>query len=420
MISNKTISLYNTSTYLNKWMEIQNELSTKGFTWASLLENEEWNQYMSLDVLPFTKEEIEEIQSDTLKFSQLVQSTYRLVMKYPKYFSMLGLPINTWECAAEEWLYLFSYFCRYDIIHTKQGNKFIEINSDTPTGYLETSVANEALCKIANFASPNNLEKAIEQAWHMIIRDYNIKENETIFFTSLGWHDEDKQTVLFNQKNCPQSYTEYIEIEEIVVNEDGIYTTDGRKINFLYRLYPIEYFVDDTDENGKQVGLMLLDHVVNKKVKLINPMSAFVTQSKALLLVMWHILENEPHLYTKEEQEWVKKYVPRTYHTNVNFKDEKYVVKPLLGREGGGVSIIEQDGTIEEEDTTPEYYNQKKIYQEYIEMPEITVETWDEPYTGKLLIGSFLIGGEPSGVFLRVGGKITGNLSMFVGIGIEE
>ncbi|MDA1570464.1 glutathionylspermidine synthase, partial [Bacillus cereus] len=38
---------------------------------------------------------------------------------------------------------------------------------------------------------------------------------------------------------------------------------------------------------------------------------------------------------------------------------------------------------------------------------------------GKLLIGSHLIGGEPAGLFLRVGERITGNLSMFIGISTE-
>ena len=32
-------------------------------------------------------------------------------------------------------------------------------------------------------------------------------------------------------------------------------------------------------------------------------------------------------------------------------------------------------------------------------MPDCTIDTWDGDYTGKLLIGSHLIGGEPAGLF---------------------
>jgi glutathionylspermidine synthase len=54
-----------------------------------------------------------------------------------------------------------------------------------------------------------------------------------------------------------------------------------------------------------------------------------------------------------------------------------------------------------------------------MEMPETTISTWDGEYTGKLLIGSFLINATPCGLFLRVGERITGNLSRFCGITID-
>ena len=405
--------------YLKKWVECHNELASCGFTWASLMENDEWNQYMSLDVLQVKSSVVQEILEDTRNFTNLVQATYRLVMKHPEYFSMLGLPVDTWEVSSVEWLSIFSYFCRYDIIRTKNGNKFIEINSDTPTGYVESSIANRKLCELHGVASANVLEDCITKAWELIISDYQIPENETIFFTSLGWHDEDRQDTLFKLSNCPHPNKEYVAIEEIIVSEEGIFTPDGRKIKFLYRLYPIEFFIEDQNVVGESVGLTLLEHVTEGNVHLINPLSAFVTQSKALLVVMWEILNNKPHLYTKEEQEWVRRYVPRSYFSNEHFENEDYVVKPLLGREGGGVTII-NNGDVVMEDRTPEYYNQKKIYQEYLEMPELTIQTWDGPYTGKLLIGSYMVGGETAGLFLRVGEKITGNLSMFVGFSEME
>lgn len=422
LVKGETISPFRNQLkeYLTLWVNTNNQVAENKFTWGSLYEEEEWHQYMSLDVLPLEKKEIEQIYEDTRNFSELVQATYKIVMNNPKYFHKLGLPVETWQSVSDEWPELFSYFCRYDIIQTPQGNKFIEINADTPTGYLETSVANEKLCELAGLKSPNKLEKAIQHAWELIIQHYQIPEDETIYFTSIGWHEEDRQTVLFNQRNCTHTKTEYIAIEEIVVSKDGLYTRQGKKINYLYRLYPLEYLINDKDDNGVPVGQIFLDHIADKNVQLINPTSAFVTQSKAFIAVMWDILENEPELYTEEEQHYVRQYVPKTFFSSDKFKDEKYVTKPLFGREGGGVSIIETDGTVEDEDTTPEYYNQRKICQEYIEMPDLTIGTWDGVYTGKLLIGSFFIGGEPSGIFLRVGEKITGNLSMFIGVGMKD
>lgn len=408
--------------YLNQWVETNNELSKKGFTWGSLFENDEWHQYMSLDVLELSKKEVNEIQKATKDFSKLIQSVYKIVMNDPKYFAKLRLPVETWEATHVDEDDIFSYFCRFDIIKTNDGYKFIEINSDTPTGYLETSVANKVLCEKVGLKSPNFMEEAIQKAWERIRLKYDINDNETIYFTSYGWHEEDRKTVEFNMHNCNHPNVEYIDIANIYVAEDGLYTPEGKRIKYLYRLYPLEYLPYDEDANGKKIGNMFLDHVANERVKIINPPSAFVTQSKAFLAVMWDIYENHPQLLTKEELELIKKYVPRTYFSEEKFIQEgkKYVSKPVFGREGGGVSIIESDYSVETEDRTPEYYNQPKIYQEYIEMPELTISTWDGAYTGKLLIGSHLIGNEPCGIFLRVGEKITGNLSMFVGVGIKN
>ncbi|WP_217609162.1 glutathionylspermidine synthase family protein, partial [Bacillus sp. GbtcB10] len=85
----------------------------------------------------------------------------------------------------------------------------------------------------------------------------------------------------------------------------------------------------------------------------------------------------------------IQKYFLPTYFTNKTFieKNESYVSKPLYGREGGGVSIYENDKLLAE-DKTEYYFEQRKIYQQYIEMPDYTIDTWDGPYTGKLLIGS--------------------------------
>ena len=57
---------------------------------------------------------------------------------------------------------LFSYFTRFDFIMNGNGIKVIEVNSDTPTGYLEPSVANEALCNYHQVKHPNKLEEKLK------------------------------------------------------------------------------------------------------------------------------------------------------------------------------------------------------------------------------------------------------------------
>ncbi|WP_035349334.1 glutathionylspermidine synthase family protein [Heyndrickxia ginsengihumi] len=408
-------------TYMKKWIELNEKMAKERFIWGTLEGEEDYEQYMSFNLYKMKKTLWEDIQIATKRIGHILNKTYNLIYQDNRLFSKLGLPSDTWEAAMVPNKEIFSYFTRLDLIVNNGEIKVIEVNSDTPTGYLETSVANRIICEDQGCKSPNDLENAIWKAWHKIIDYYDISYFDTVYFTSYGYHDEDRETVLFNMRNSGLNKTRYIPIEEIIVADDGLYDEEGQKIEYLYRLYPLEYLPDDTDEKGKKIGNIFLDHIATGRVKIINPPSAFMMQSKAVMAIIWEIA-NTGEFFTKDEQEDVKKYFLPTFFENSFFTHTSipYVQKPIFGREGGGVKIIDEHSRIVEQDIENWYDEWSKIYQQYIEMPDYTLDTWTGKYTGKLLIGSFLIGGEPSGLFLRVGEKITGNLSMFCGISIDE
>ncbi|EJR05452.1 hypothetical protein II7_05379 [Bacillus cereus MSX-A12] len=404
--------------YMKKWFTLSEQASMHGFTWPSLLENDEWCQYMSTSINKIKKGEYYDIIEATNLVKTIFQRIYEYLLESYEGFLQLKLPTELWEVARTHYEGLFSYFTRFDFIVTNGEIKLIEINADTPTGYLEPSVANQVLCDHHNVINPNCLEEKLHKAWNKIITDYQLKPNDLIHFTSYDWHEEDFQTVKFIQQHCPQP-NDYVGIQSIVVNDDGLYTPSGIKIEYLYRLYPLEYLLEDKDSSGKRIGLMFLDHIANGRVKIINPPSSFLLQNKGVLALIWQLHEQN-QWFTEQEHAIIEKYFLPTYFSKDKFEenDIDYVKKATLGREGGGVSIINQGKEVAA-DKTPYYDQQHKIYQKYIEMPDCTIDTWDGDYTGKLLIGSHLIGGEAAGLFLRVGEKITGNLSMFIGITTE-
>lgn len=404
--------------YMKKWFTLSEQASKYGFTWPSLLENDEWCQYMSTSINKIKKEEYYDIIEATDLVKTIFQRIYEYLLESYEGFLQLKLPTELWEVTRTHYEGLFSYFTRFDFIVNNGEIKLIEINADTPTGYLEPSVANQVLCDHHNVINPNCLEEKLHKAWNKIIVDYQLKPNDLIHFTSYDWHEEDFQTVKFIQQYCPQP-NDYVGIQSIVVKDDGLYAPGGIKIEYLYRLYPLEYLLDDKDSSGKRIGLIFLDHIANGRVKIINPPSAFLIQNKGVLALIWQLHEQN-QWFTEQEHAIIEKYFLPTYFSKDKFEenDIDYVKKATLGREGGGVSIINQGKEVAA-DKTPYYDQQHKIYQKYIEMPDCTIDTWDGEYTGKLLIGSHLIGGEAAGLFLRVGEKITGNLSMFIGITTE-
>lgn len=398
---------FHPETYLKNWEAVEQKAREKGFTWATLYENYEDNQYMSDSLLLVPRQMAYELENASRAVHDIYQKTYEQIGKNPSVLHQLGLPIMLWDLFLKECKTKFSYFVRYDFIASRDGLKVIEANTDTPVGIVEAAIAQEVLCMEHNSQNPNNeMDKRIRDTWYQVIKDYYIRSTDTLYFTCADWHTEDKQTVQYLMSHYPQK-AKYVPLEEIVVQKDGLKTPEGETIEFLYRLYPLEYFLEERSGTGEAIGEQFLVHVMEDKVKIINPPSALLMQSKAILAL---IAEKKSEWFTRIEQDAIDKYFLPTY-TSPNSLNS-YVKKPVLGREGGGIQIV-ANGIVLEEDVD-HYQSQQTIYQTYYPMPDQTIDTWDGPYTGKLLIGSHVMDGQPSGLFFRVGGLITGNLSMFV------
>ena len=393
--------------YIKRWESLERKVATKGFTWASIYENYDDHQYMSDSLLVVPKSLVRELENASRAVHDIFQKTYEQIGKDRSLIHRTGIPISLWDLFHKQGKTAFSYFTRYDFIASANGLKVIEANTDTPVGLVEAAVAQEVICEEHRSPNPNGrLSSNIKNAWNQIIRDYNIASTDTLYFTCADWHEEDRQTVQYLMSFYPQQAA-YIPLEQIVVEQEDVRTPHGERIDFLYRLYPLEYLPNEESVTGEKIGEQLLVHIINGKVKVINPPSALLMQSKAILAL---ITEKKEEWYTRGEQAVIEKYFLPTYETAHGL--ESYVKKPVLGREGGGIQIVSA-GQVLDEDV--EYYqDQRVVFQDYFPMPSQTIDTWDGPYTGKLLIGSHVINGEPSGLFFRVGELITGNLSMFV------
>ncbi|MFC0561007.1 glutathionylspermidine synthase family protein [Halalkalibacter alkalisediminis] len=393
--------------YLKRWLELERKVSAKGFTWATLYENYEDNQYMSDSLLVVPSSLVREVENASRAVNDIFAKTYEQILKDRSVIHKTGISVFLWDLLLTEGKTAFSYFVRYDFIASAKGLKVIEGNTDTPVGLVEAAIAQDVLCQEYGSPNPNaHISANIKSAWNQIIKDYRIGSTDTLYFTCADWHNEDKQTVQFLMSLYPQQ-AKYIPLEDIVVGEDDVQTPEGERIDFLYRLYPLEYFLEEKSGTGELIGERFIVHMMNDKVKVINPPSALLMQSKAILSL---ITEKKEEWYTRSEQAVIDQYFIPTYDTAISL--ESYVKKPVLGREGGGIQIV-SGGSVLEEDV--DYYQEQAVvFQEYFPMPDQTIDTWDGPYTGKLLIGSHVINGQPSGLFFRVGGMITGNLSMFV------
>ncbi|MCA1054910.1 glutathionylspermidine synthase family protein [Rossellomorea aquimaris] len=321
---------------------------------------------------------------------------------------------------------------RFDFVMGMDGGvKLLEFNSDTPTFIKELFHVNGKVCEHFSYGDPNadleaqlglEIRRALLASWRTLGRDGSPK----IVFSSHSDHEEDHLTTRYLQ-SLAGVHSEFVSLDELQIRsgrEAGVYTPSGERIDVLYRpTYPIEHLVDDADpDTGERVGQELMELVLEGKVAVLNPPSAFLMQSKGVQALIWGLHESGSEFYSEEEHEWISSFFLPTYLDPDVFEETgtTYVQKPAFGREGDTVKIIEASGRVVLEDPKETYKESLPVYQQYIELPRHGIRTDEGVVEASLMAGSFVINGVAGAVGYRAGNAITDNESYFLPIGVEE
>jgi glutathionylspermidine synthase len=317
---------------------------------------------------------------------------------------------------------------RFDFVVSEGEIKLLEFNSDTPTFIKELYHVNEKVCQYFDCPNPNEgmekilakeLKRGLLSSWKSLQREGEAK----IVFTSHADNEEDYLTTKYIQELSGVP-SEYVSLDQLQIRENGLYTPNGERIDVLYRqTYPVEHLVDDKDPlTEEKVGQELMQMVLEKKLAILNPPSAFLLQSKGVQALIWGLHEEGSPFFTEEEHEWIERYFLPTYLEPEHFEENgmTYVQKPAFGREGDTVKIMEATGKVLLEDKNKTYKQSLPVYQQFIPLPVSVITTDEGEKEASLMVGSFIINGNPGAVGLRAGNAITDNESYFLPVGIQE
>lgn len=403
-------------TYANRRRAIYDPIRAQGiFSWDFLYGQE----YALASPGQVSQTDCTEIAYATEQLGSIFAKTISIVQAgHRNFLRELGIPAGAFDAVKVVFMpEIPTVIGRFDFVKTVGGWKMLEFNADTPGGIVEAYHVNSEVCRAFGASNPNegretDIIEAFDKAFTVFAeRGYPV---EQVVFSALEWHAEDFGTVQYLLRRSGRT-ARFVPLKDLRVHRDRLCASvhgDLIPVDVWFRLHPLAVLCGETDADGYPTGTHVLDLIARKKLAVLNPPSALIAQTKALQALIWNLCEAR-EFFNSAEQEIIRSYMLPTYLENRFDGVCAYVTKPVLGREGGGVTIYGNDGRILCQSSDRAYREQLLVFQKYVEMEEVEVETLNGRRRGFAVWGSFLIGGKPSAVNVRIGGRITDDMSYF-------
>ncbi|MFB7363562.1 glutathionylspermidine synthase family protein [Streptomyces hydrogenans] len=300
------------------------------------------------------------------------------------------------ERVAESWrrrAELPSLYARFDLVYDGTGPaKMLEYNADTPTSLVEAA-SPQWFWMEERFPGAdqwNSLHERLVDAWK---RQAPLLPPGPVHFAHSETDElgEDLMTVAYLRETAEQAglVTEALSVERIGWDRLSRRFVD-EKLRFIrscFKLYPWEWLV--TDRFGKHVLSTLDNGGGSGTTCWIEPAWKMLLSNKALLAILWELYPGHPNL--------LPAYLdgPRELATTTG-----WAAKPLLGREGAGVTLHEPCGEVVVRD-------EPCCYQGLAPLPDFD--------GNRTLLGAWVVEDEAAGLGIRESaGAITDEYARFL------
>lgn len=270
----------------------------------------------------FTLKEIEEVERAVNDLDAMcLQAAEKIITD--NRFEELAIPPNAIQPIRDSWdAEPPSIYGRFDFSYDGKGPpKMLEYNADTPTGLVEASVAQWYWLKdvMKGRDQFNSIDEKLVAKWKDV---FSYLKMGPVFFAHANNRDtEDLMTTQYMRDVATRGglNTASILMDQIGWDsrKDAFVDQDGLELLNIFKLYPWEWMLGD--EYGA--------HVFNANTMWIEPEWKMLLSNKGILPVLWEMFPNHPNL------------LPAYFDGPHDMA--AFARKPLLGREGGSVSLFQ-------------------------------------------------------------------------------
>ncbi len=376
----------------------QEYLEELGFLWHTDSDN---TSYIANELVVLSEAEAE-------AYAAAANELYDMFVEAGEYviendlFHEIGIPFNLVELIKLSWEsdVHWHLYGRFDFAGGIDGKpiKLLEFNADTPTALFESAIIQWAILKqngLEESSQFNFIYEALVENFRRVVtlsedteKFEELYEGWRFLFSSIRGNVEEENTVRLLQHIASEAgfETEFAYIDVVEFDDKGIYYNE-EQFELWFKLIPWE----DIAIEESELAMLLTNIVKNQEAIIFNPAYTLMFQSKGFLKVLWDLYPNHPLLLESSFEP---------------LEGKKQVRKPIFGREGGDVAILDANGSVLEENKDA-YGNHKMLYQEYVELP---MDNEGRSYQAGVFYAY-----EACGVGFRRGGKILDNMSKFVG-----
>jgi glutathionylspermidine synthase len=302
---------------------------------------------------------------------------------------LAGAIADSWRRRAEQ----PSVYGRFDLRYDGTGPaKLLEYNADTPTSLVEAASAQWFWMeeRFPGADQWNSLHERLVAAWK---RQAPLLPPGPLHFvhSEVDELGEDLMTVAYLRETAEQAglHTEALSVESIGWDDiSGRFVDEKlRFVRSCFKLYPWEWLVSDafgphvleTLDNGGGTGTTCW----------IEPAWKMLLSNKALLAILWELYPDHPNLLASYLDG------PRELAA-----ERGYAAKPLLGREGAGVTLHQPGGP-------PTPRDEPCCYQELAPLPEFE--------GNRVVLGTWVVEDEAAGLGIRESaGLVTDEYARFL------
>ncbi len=276
---------------------------------------------------------------------------------------------------------------RFDLGLDRDGvPRLYEYNCDTPTSLVEAAVVQwhwkeEVFPGSDQF---NRIHEALIERWQAIAPDL---ATPVVHFAHVAdMAGEDTLTTAYMMDLAHEAGLAVVPMTVRDIGwkagpNGGFFDTAEQPIASLYKLYPWEWLTSEAF--GRNIASD------PRGTRWIEPIWKMMWSNKAILPVLWELYPDHPNL------------LAAYFDLPPNGFD--HVIKPMLGREGGNVTIVCNGSVLAE---TGGRYTGPVIYQAFLDTAE---------FAGQYpVIGSWMVDGTSVSMGVREGGRITTNRDRFV------